>query len=136
MTRRESWKKYDEQVAQDRNQKLPPAFIQEITVGGLWCVQVLCDRNENFGWLHRLLNDPPKHASERFYNGWPGDHRGWMRFQTKEEARDFYRFCTKKISYDEFRSLDRVDISAVRIDLDDDGNFIEGPSIVSPEYPH
>ena len=87
--------------------KRPPAFVQEI-VPGLWSVQELVT--------------PP--SGEPYYIGWPGDHRGWMRFESKEAARDFYKFATGKMSSEEFKKLPRAPYSGATIDLDDNGDFV------------
>ena len=125
MTRKEKWKKFDEHVARwNSRTDLAPAFVQEI-VNGLWAVQVLCHPSAPaFGLVHRLFLDPPSPTLfEPFYNGWPGDHRGWMRFESKVAARDFYRFASRRISFEEFQKLDHTPSSNVRVDLDLDGNF-------------
>lgn len=128
--RSEKWAEFYKSVRDLRQRDHVPAFIQEITVGGLWSVQKLVIPKEpRYPFWYRLFNDPPsKTPHEPFYNGWPGDHRGWMRFQSAEEARDFYRLCEKFLSFDEFRALPERPhrpMSDVRIDLDEQGNFAE-----------
>lgn len=123
--RRAKWAEYDAYVAAWYARKLAPAFVQECEVGGLWSVQVLVHRKRHFGWWHRFFNDPPTDTNdEPFYNGWPGDHRGWMRFQTKEEARDFYKVDTGRITFDQYRLLGpKRGLSGVTINLNDAGDF-------------
>jgi len=120
--RKELWRKFDAEIARVTAKKPAPAFIQEV-VKGLWSVQVLCIDDRRYGRYYRLFNDPP-YVPVSYY-GWPGDHRGWMRFESKESARDFYRFATRRISMEQYQNLPHTESSDVRIDLDDDGNFVE-----------
>src|SRR3990167_221735 len=123
-TRREQWHKFDNAVARWKAWKPAPAFVQEI-VTGLWCVQSLVQPQIlEYGWLYRLVFSPPPHGDyEPFYNRWPGDHRGWLSFESKESARDFYRFSTGLISFKEYQSLPHAPWSGFQIDLDETGNF-------------
>ena len=125
LNRQEKWKKYDEAVKNWQQREDAPAFVQEITVGGLWSVQKLWtpkQRDYSF-WYRFFRNPPPPVTHEPFYNGWPGDHRGWMRFQSAEEARDFYRFAEGIISFEEYQQVDTGEYSGKTIKLDDEGNF-------------
>lgn len=125
LSRAERWERFALDVARLNKSECPNAFIQEI-VTGLWCVQVLRSRRiPRFGWLYRLLQDPPSPFDfAPYYDGWPGDHRGWMRFESKEAARDFYKFATGRISREEYDLLPHAPLSDVRINLDHNGDFI------------
>lgn len=127
--RKARWQEFDAGVEWWRSRKLAPAFLQEI-VDGLWCVQVLVEPR-SYGWLYRLFRDPPKgtFGREPFYNGWPGDHRGWMRFESKEAARDFYKFATGRISFEEYRERPHRPLSNVTIDLDESGDFAPSAAV-------
>ncbi len=65
--------------------------------------------------------------SEPYYNGWPGDNRGWMRFASPEDARDFYRFSEGMVSFEEYRAMKQSGprFEHVQIDLDAQGNFAQ-----------
>lgn len=124
MKRADRWKKfYDD--AETRSRKHAPAFIQEVVVG-LWSIQTLTyPRVPQHGWLYRLFNDPPSATDfEPFYNGWPGDHRGWMRFESKESARDFYKFATDRMSWEDYQNAPAPPLSNVRINMDEHGDFV------------
>lgn len=126
MTRKEKWEAFHQEVERLQHPDAVPAFIQEITPG-LWSVQKLMRRRPPIhGMIHQMFNDPPRAQDfEPFYNGWPGDHRGWMRFESKESARDFYKFCEGLISFDEYRAIPKPPLSYAQVDLDDRGDFVD-----------
>lgn len=133
MTRAEKWQRHDEEVGQWR--KLAPAFIQEI-VTGLWSVQTLCRPPAAiYSNIYRRFMDPPAFPiGKPHYDGWPGDHRGWLRFESKEAARDFYKFATKLITFEEYQKLPHSPLSFVRIDLDDNGDFVERKNSITSAH--
>lgn len=90
-TRAGKWRRFDKNRELRSGHTLPPAFIQS-TADGLWAVQNLCTPPlVTYGKFTRLCQDPPLcDPSEPYYSGWPGDHRGWMRFASLVEARDYY----------------------------------------------
>lgn len=128
--RSELWKRYDAEVSRFAAIILPSAFVQEERLGGLWNVQVLKRPIvPMFGCVRRIFFDPPSPDKyEPFYNAWPMDHRGWMQFETKEDARDFYQFEMGNISSAEFSARNSAKNlapwSGKTIHLDNSGNFI------------
>lgn len=128
MTRKEKWRAFFVEIERLQYREAAPAFVQEIT-RDLWSVQKLIRRSPPaYGLMYQLFRDPPPACNfEAYYNGWPGDRRGWMRFESKESARDFFKFAEGMMSYSEYCSLPRAPLSLVRIELDDDdrGSFVE-----------
>lgn len=132
MTRKKKWSEFFARRAQWQARHFgrlaaAPAFVQEV-VKGLWAVQELVTPPlREYGTIHRMLCDPPDiDQSEPYYNGWPGDYRrGWMHFESKEAARDFYKFATRRITFEEFRKLPHAPPSNVRIAMDARGDFTE-----------
>ena len=126
----DAWKEYDESISHYRGREFAPAFAQEDFVGGLWSIQYLVHGliDKQFDQKYRENNLPPTDWCPT-YAAWPGDQRGWMKFQTKEDARDFYKFATNRISmkqYDELNKKKNRKWSGKTIDMDENGDFIEG----------
>lgn len=135
MTRADKWDRFDEIRENRANASNPPAFIQ--TVGdGLWAVQHLVKPSHvAYGPFTRICNDPPSpDPSEPYYTGWPGDHRGWMRFASASDAREFYLFSTGRITMDEYTrmGLSKPKQPSFRYALDDAGDFVEHPQYDAP----
>jgi len=127
MTRAQKWAEFDRII--DISEAAPPAMVQELTVGGLWCIQKLVRSTRSvFSDNYRSNNDPPRDTinhGEAYYDQWPGDHRGWMRFQTRDEAVTFYQFAEHFITFEEYCRRDKKENSQVSFALDETGNIIE-----------
>lgn len=127
-TRKAKWNAFDARYNEWIGRNLPPAFVCQ-TGAHTWRIQYLIRPTPpRRGWLYRALFDPPYIGNaEPFYNGWPGDHRGWLSFETKECARDFYKLANRFIDFAAYRNLpDTCEPFAGRghqIDLDEQGNF-------------
>jgi hypothetical protein len=135
-SREERWAAFDAHYDKWQRRVMAPAFIQGVSEHS-WCVQTLVEPEPpRRGWLYRLFNDPPALTlAEPYYNGWPGDHRGWMRFPTKEAARDFYQLANGFISFDEYRSRPRERLTMEHFDLDERGDFAIAAGARSDETP-
>lgn len=126
--RPKTWDEFDAIV--ERWKRYAPAFVQEV-VKGLWCIQVLRRHDiPTFEQTWRARNNPPELGQfQPYYNGYPGDHRGWERFESKEAARDFYKYNEKLITFKEFCALPHGIPSNVVINLDLKGDFIDPEKI-------
>lgn len=125
LTRKQRWDEFYGEVERLQWRGQPPAFIAGHE-GGLFSVQHLVSPPPpQFSWLYRLLKDPPSPREyEAYYDGWPGDRRGWMKFASADEARDFYRYATGRIDFEQYRGLPRRPRGReVRLALDAEGNF-------------
>lgn len=136
-TRAGKWRRFDKNRELRSGHTLPPAFIQS-TADGLWAVQNLCTPPlVTYGKFTRLCQDPPLcDPSEPYYSGWPGDHRGWMRFASLVEARDYYLFATQRITMAEYHERTTARAGprhpSRRYAIDDAGEFIEHPHYDKP----
>lgn len=126
MSRKELWGEYDANVKRVSEWDLSPAFMQQYYQDGLWQIQVLArPQIKAYSKIYRLFFNPPQEWEyEPCYHGWPGDRRGWMRFKTKEDARDFYKLATRKMRFEDYRKIPTPAFSGVRIDMDENGDFI------------
>jgi hypothetical protein len=103
-SRAERWREFDQRMRRMRRRKSPPFFLQKSS-DSCWRIQYLvAPKKRRFSAMHRLFNDPPRCSIEYegYYNGWPGDSRGWMRFGSAREALDFFRFATGVITMEEY----------------------------------
>lgn len=129
-SRKEKWRKFFEEVDATLARKSPPAFLQKVT-STHWCIQhYLPPKEAKFSKAHQRLFDPPSTAEfEGWYNGWPGDSRGWMRFGSAQEALDFYKFATGLLTFEEYRSRPHDPVCMEMYAIDANGEL-------SSEYPN
>lgn len=125
--RREKWAAFDAKIESFKARNLAPAFVQEGVKGGLWQIQQLYRPPiPSVSSIHRIFLDPPNpQAYEPRYQPWPGGRRGWMCFETKEAARDFYKFDNDNMTLEDFCATDPRPWSGRIINLDENGELVE-----------
>jgi len=128
----EKWAAFDAEVERRQHLNAPPFFVAGHD-GGDWYIQYLYRPSvPTFGKLRRLFPPPTlkRLDYEAYYNGWPGDNRGWMSFRSANEAIDFFRFSTGRVSFDEYCERERPEMGPYRrIDLDANGDALPASAI-------